>query len=79
MGMSSREALGLGCMLNGRGIMELVVASIAYQKGFIGCGRSTPACSSPHRQRSLCTCARGGPERVCRVLYAGGAGRGADP
>ena len=36
VGMSSREALGLGCMLNGRGIMELVVASIAYQKGFIG-------------------------------------------
>jgi Kef-type K+ transport system membrane component KefB len=36
VGMSPREALGLGCMLNGRGIMELVVASIAYQKGFIG-------------------------------------------
>lgn len=34
--MSSREALALGCMLNGRGVMELVVASIAYQKGFIG-------------------------------------------
>lgn len=34
--MSSREALGLGCILNGRGVMELVVASIAYQKGFIG-------------------------------------------
>jgi Kef-type K+ transport system membrane component KefB len=34
--MSSRESLGLGCMLNGRGVMELVVASIAYQKGFIG-------------------------------------------
>lgn len=34
--MNSREALGLGCMLNGRGVMELVVASIAYQKGFIG-------------------------------------------
>lgn len=34
--MTSREALGLGCMLNGRGVMELVVASIAYQKGFIG-------------------------------------------
>ncbi len=36
VGMSRREALGLGCMLNGRGVMELVVASIAYQKGFIG-------------------------------------------
>lgn len=34
--MSGRESLGLGCMLNGRGVMELVVASIAYQKGFIG-------------------------------------------
>jgi Kef-type K+ transport system membrane component KefB len=36
LGMSHREAIGLGCMLNGRGVMELVVASIAYQKGFIG-------------------------------------------
>lgn len=36
VGMPGREALGLGCMLNGRGIMELIVASIAYQKGFIG-------------------------------------------
>jgi Kef-type K+ transport system membrane component KefB len=36
VGMPAREALGLGCMLNGRGIMELIVASIAYQKGFIG-------------------------------------------
>ncbi len=35
-GMSLRESLGLGCILNGRGVMELVVASIAYQKGFIG-------------------------------------------
>lgn len=38
VGMSHREALGLGCMLNGRGVMELVVASIAYEKGFIGAG-----------------------------------------
>ncbi len=38
LGMSHREALGLGCMLNGRGVMELVVASIAYEKGFIGPG-----------------------------------------
>jgi Kef-type K+ transport system membrane component KefB len=36
VGMSAREALGMGCILNGRGVMELVVASIAYQKGFIG-------------------------------------------
>lgn len=38
VGMAQREAAGLGCMLNGRGVMELVVASIAYQKGFIGTG-----------------------------------------
>lgn len=36
LGMSHREAFGLGCVLNGRGVMELVVAGIAYQKGFIG-------------------------------------------
>ncbi len=36
IGMPNREALGLGCVLNGRGVMELVVAGIAYQKGFIG-------------------------------------------
>ena len=36
VGMGNREAMGLGAMLNGRGVMELVVASIAYQKGFIG-------------------------------------------
>jgi len=36
VGMSQREAIGLGCVLNGRGVMELVVAGIAYQKGFIG-------------------------------------------
>jgi len=34
--MERREALALGSMLNGRGIMELVVASIAYERGFIG-------------------------------------------
>lgn len=38
VGMSRPEALGLGCVLNGRGVMELVVAGIAYQKGFIGQG-----------------------------------------
>lgn len=36
IGMGHREAIGLGCVLNGRGVMELVVAGIAYQKGFIG-------------------------------------------
>ena len=36
VGMPHREAIGLGCVLNGRGIMELVVAGIAYHKGFIG-------------------------------------------
>lgn len=36
VGMAHREAIGLGCVLNGRGVMELVVAGIAYQKGFIG-------------------------------------------
>lgn len=36
VGMPVREAIGLGCVLNGRGVMELVVAGIAYQKGFIG-------------------------------------------
>ncbi|MCX8087450.1 MAG: cation:proton antiporter [Rhodocyclaceae bacterium] len=36
MGMARRESLALGGMLNGRGVMELVVASIAYERGFIG-------------------------------------------
>lgn len=36
LGMSNREALGLGGVLNGRGVMELVVATIAYDRGFIG-------------------------------------------
>lgn len=36
VGMKDREAWGLGAVLNGRGVMELVVAGIAYQKGFIG-------------------------------------------
>lgn len=38
LNMSKPEALGLGIVLNGRGIMELVVASIAYHKGFIDAG-----------------------------------------
>lgn len=33
--MSQREALGAGIILNGRGIMELVVANIAYQRKLI--------------------------------------------
>lgn len=36
--MPSREALGLGIILNGRGVMELVVASVALKHGFIGKG-----------------------------------------
>ena len=36
IGMSNREAFGLGAVLNGRGVMELVVATIAYDRGFIG-------------------------------------------
>lgn len=38
IGMSNREALGLGFILNGRGAMEVVVASIALERGFIGHG-----------------------------------------
>jgi Kef-type K+ transport system membrane component KefB len=38
IGMSNREAIGLGFILNGRGAMELVVASIALERGFIGQG-----------------------------------------
>lgn len=34
--LPNNEALGIGIILNGRGVMELVVASIAYQRGFIG-------------------------------------------
>lgn len=32
------QSLGIGVILNGRGIMELVIASIAYERGFIGQG-----------------------------------------
>jgi Kef-type K+ transport system membrane component KefB len=35
LNMSQREALGAGIILNGRGIMELVVANIAYQRKLI--------------------------------------------
>lgn len=34
-GLSQTESLGIGIILNGRGIMELVIASIAYKRGFI--------------------------------------------
>lgn len=36
--MTNVEALGVGVILNGRGVMELVVAQIALQKKFIGQG-----------------------------------------
>ena len=32
------HSLGIGIILNGRGVMELVIASIAYERGFIGQG-----------------------------------------
>lgn len=35
IGMTTNEALSLGVILNGRGVMELVIANIAYQRGFI--------------------------------------------
>lgn len=38
IGLSKPEALGLGFMLNGRGVMELVVAQIALDRGFINLG-----------------------------------------
>lgn len=34
--LSQSESLGIGIILNGRGVMELVIASIAYERGFIG-------------------------------------------
>lgn len=36
--LSHTNSLGIGIILNARGIMELVIASIAYQRGFIGKG-----------------------------------------
>jgi Kef-type K+ transport system membrane component KefB len=38
IGMSRVDSLGIGILLNGRGVMELVIASIAYERGFIGQG-----------------------------------------
>lgn len=49
-GMPHREAIALGCVLNGRGAMELVVAGIAYQKGFI-----SPAIFSTLVLMGVCT------------------------
>lgn len=36
--MPPTQALGIGIILNGRGVMELVIASIAYERGFINQG-----------------------------------------
>lgn len=38
IGLAQLDALGIGIILNGRGVMELVIASIAYHRGFIGQG-----------------------------------------
>lgn len=38
IGMPNERAFGVGIILNGRGVMELVIASIAYERGFIGQG-----------------------------------------
>lgn len=38
IGLSQETALGIGFILNARGVMELVIASIAFQHGFIGEG-----------------------------------------
>jgi Kef-type K+ transport system membrane component KefB len=37
-GLSRADSLGIGIILNGRGVMGLVIASIAFEKGFIGQG-----------------------------------------
>lgn len=34
--LSQARSLGIGIILNGRGVMELVIANIAYERGFIG-------------------------------------------
>lgn len=38
IGLTNKTALSIGIILNGRGVMELVIASIAFQRGFIGKG-----------------------------------------
>jgi Kef-type K+ transport system membrane component KefB len=35
IGLSPEKSIGIGIILNGRGVMELVVASIAFDRGFI--------------------------------------------
>jgi Kef-type K+ transport system membrane component KefB len=37
-GLSRHDALGIGVILIGRGIIEIVVANIALERGFIGSG-----------------------------------------
>jgi len=41
MGFTKSESWGLGIMLNGRGVMEIVIATIALEKKFIGQGLYT--------------------------------------
>ena len=36
IGLSKTDAMGIGFILNGRGVMEVVIASIAYERVFIG-------------------------------------------
>lgn len=36
IGMSSVESFGIGIIMNGRGVMGLVIASIAFERGLIG-------------------------------------------
>src|SRR6185312_12566896 len=38
MGLPGKQPLGIGIIVNGRGVMELVVANIALQHGFINEG-----------------------------------------
>ncbi|OFZ19328.1 MAG: sodium:proton antiporter [Bdellovibrionales bacterium GWB1_55_8] len=38
IGLSKPESLGIGIILNGRGVMGLVIASIAFERGYIGQG-----------------------------------------
>lgn len=38
IGLSREESIGLGYILNGRGVMELVVAQIALDRGFVDLG-----------------------------------------
>ena len=36
IGMSKTDSMGIAIILNGRGVMELVIASIGYERGLIG-------------------------------------------